>query len=180
MSRLGKRPIAIPSGVTVTVSGPAVSVAGKTGTLKKTFSTDISIAVNGSEVQVSRSSESKRHKELHGLTWALITGMVEGIHKGFKKELDIIGVGWNAKLQGKKLVLQIGFCHTVDLMVPEGVKVNLPTPQRLEISGIDKQAVGEFAAVIRKVRPPEPYQGKGIRYTDEHVIRKVGKSQVGK
>jgi large subunit ribosomal protein L6 len=180
MSRLGKRPIELPSGVKVTVAGGTVTVAGKGGSLKGPVSPLVRLDASEKSVTVTSAGETKRHRATHGLTWALIKNMVEGVTKGFKKELEIVGVGWNAKMQGTKLVLQIGFCHTVDFSIPEGVKVALPKPQNLEITGIDKQRVGQFAAEIRAVRPPEPYKGKGIRYKDEHVERKTGKSQVGK
>ncbi len=180
MSRLGKRPIPLPAGVTVKVDGRKVTVSGKGGSLSHVAQPGVTVTVSDKEVEVGREQDTKKLREQHGLTWALVRGMVEGVSAGFKKELEIVGVGWNAKLQGTTLVLQIGFCHTVDLPVPAGVKVVLLTPQRVEVTGIDKQAVGQFAAEIRSVRPPEPYKGKGIRYVGEHVERKVGKSQVGK
>jgi large subunit ribosomal protein L6 len=180
MSRLGKRPIPLPAGVTVKVSGQNVTVTGKGGTLSRELQPGVTITASDREVEIGREDDSKKLKEQHGLSWALVRGMVEGVSQGFKKELEIVGVGWNAKMQGNLLVLQIGFCHTVDMQVPSDVKLTLVTPQKLEITGIDKQAVGQFAAEIRAVRPPEPYKGKGIRYVGEHVERKVGKSQVGK
>lgn len=180
MSRLGKRAITLPKGVEVKAEGTKITVKGKGGTLTQSFHRDIKVAVEGNELVVTRPSDSKRHRELHGLTRALLQSMVTGVSEGFKKELTIIGVGWNAKPQGKGIVMQIGFCHTVPMTPPEGVKVELTTPQEIVISGIDAQAVGQFAADIRRVRPPEPYKGKGIRYKEEFVARKEGKSQVGK
>ncbi|NUQ34671.1 MAG: 50S ribosomal protein L6 [Planctomycetaceae bacterium] len=180
MSRVGKAPIAVPKGIDVSVSGSTVKVKGKAGELVRQVAPGIDVKFADGVVTVSRKSDSRRHREMHGTTRALIQNMVQGVEKGFQKALDIIGVGWNAKMKGKQLSLQIGFCHTVDFEVPAGVKVALPSPQRIEISGIDKQIVGQFAAIVRKARPPEPYKGKGIRYEGEYVIRKVGKSQVGK
>jgi len=180
MSRLGKRPITLPTGVKVSVAKGTVTVAGKGGTLTGVISPLANVQTGDASVSITAAGETRRHREVHGLTWALVKNMVEGVSKGFKKELEIIGVGWNAKMQGTKLVLQIGFCHTVDFSIPAGLKLALPTPQLVEITGIDKQLVGQFAAEIRAVRPPEPYKGKGIRYKGEFVERKVGKSQVGK
>lgn len=180
MSRIGKRPVAIPSGTDIKVAGSTVTVKGKLGSLSQDFHPSVTVKVEGEEALVSVPSESKRHKELHGLSRALLQNMVTGVNDGFKKELEIVGVGWNAKMKGKQVSLQIGFCHTVDMDVPQGIAVDLPKPQELIITGIDKQAVGQFAAEIRAVRPPEPYKGKGVRYSGEYVIRKEGKSQVGK
>jgi len=180
MSRIGKRPVSIPSGTDVNINGVSVTVKGKLGTLKQDFHPAATIKVEGEEAVVTMPSESKRHKELHGLTRALLHNMVQGVNEGFTKNLEIVGVGWNAKMKGAQVSLQIGFCHTVDFDVPAGLKVDLPKPQEIVITGIDKQQVGQFAAEIRKVRPPEPYKGKGVRYQGEYVIRKEGKKQVGK
>lgn len=180
MSRIGRAPISIPKGVTVTVSGVNVKVKGSNGELSRDFHPSMDIKLEDDVLNVSRPSDSRRHRELHGTTRALIQNMVTGVDKGFNKDLEIVGVGWGAKMKGKQLSMQIGFCHTVEFDVPKGVNLKLASAQKLEISGIDKQAVGQFAALIRRVRPPEPYKGKGIRYQGEHVIRKVGKSQVGK
>ncbi len=180
MSRLGKRPITIPSSTEVSTAGATVKVKGKLGELRFDFNPNIAITIEDGSIELTRKSDSKQNKSLHGLTHSIVRNMIQGVSEGFKKELDIVGVGWNAKMKGKELVLQIGFCHTVDFDIPKGITVDLPKPQKIIISGIDKQAVGHFAACIRKIRPPEPYKGKGIRYVDEHVVRKVGKSQVGK
>lgn len=181
MSRLGKRPVEIPQGVTVNVAGVGVSVKGKLGELKQNFHPAMTVKVDGNQISVVRPSDSKQHRELHGLTRALLQNMVNGVSKGYNKELEIVGVGWNAKMKGAgEIQLQVGFCHTVDVKIPAGVKVELPNPQRVNITGIDKQIVGQFAAELHASRPPEPYKGKGVRYVGEHIIRKVGKSQVGK
>jgi large subunit ribosomal protein L6 len=179
MSRVGKQPIEIPSGVKVEVKGNKVSVIGGKGTLEQEFRPEITVAVEGSTVNVERRNESKLAKSLHGTMRALISNMIEGVTKGYQKNLDIVGVGWQGKLQGRTLVLQLGFCHTVDFEVPEGLNVVMPMNQRIEITGIDKQKVGQFAAEIRSARKPEPYKGKGVRYDGERIIRKAGKSFVG-
>ena len=179
MSRVGKNPVAIPAGVKVDVSGNKVSVSGTKGSLEIHFRPEITVKVEGSEVQVERKNESKLAKALHGTTRALIGNMIEGVTKGYQKNLDIVGVGWQGKMQDRKLVMQLGFCHTVDFEVPAGLNVNMPMNQRIEITGIDKQAVGQFAAEIRASRKPEPYKGKGVRYEGERIVRKAGKSFVG-
>ena len=176
MSRVGKQPIEVPSGVKAEVSGNTVKVSGAKGTLETVFRPEISVSVEGNTVTVGRSNESKLAKALHGTTRALIANMIEGVTKGYQKNLDIVGVGWQGKMQGTKLVLQLGFCHTVDFEPPAGIKVAIPNPQRIEVTGIDKQAVGEFAARIRSSRKPEPYKGKGVRYAGEVVRRKAGKT----
>lgn len=179
MSRVGKQPIQVPSGVKLNVAGNKVSVQGGKGTLEIKFRPEITVKVDGTTVQVDRRNESKLAKALHGTTRALIANMIEGVTKGYQKNLDIVGVGWQGKVQGRKLVMQLGFCHTVDLEAPVGVTVVLPNPQRIEVTGIDKQAVGQFAAQIRASRKPEPYKGKGVRYEGERIVRKAGKSFVG-
>ncbi|MCA8917789.1 MAG: 50S ribosomal protein L6 [Planctomycetes bacterium] len=179
MSRIGKQPVEIPSGVTVDVSGTKVTVKGSKGELSIHHRPEVTVKVEGSEVQVERKNESKLAKALHGTTRSLINNMIEGVTKGYQKNLDIVGVGWQGKLQGRTLVLQLGFCHTVDFEVPEGLTVNMPMNQRIEVTGIDKQAVGQFAAEVRASRKPEPYKGKGVRYEGEHIVRKAGKSFVG-
>ncbi|MCZ7606026.1 MAG: 50S ribosomal protein L6 [Planctomycetota bacterium] len=179
MSRVGKQPIEIPSGVKVEVKGNQVAVQGSKGSLEVTFRPEITVAVEGNTVNVGRRNESKLAKALHGTTRALISNMIVGVTKGYQRNLDIVGVGWQGKMQGKKLVLQLGFCHTVDMEPPAGVNVAIPNPQRIEVTGIDKQAVGEFAAQIRAARKPEPYKGKGVRYEGERIVRKAGKSFVG-
>lgn len=180
MSRIGKKPVSIPGGVKVTAkagaAGTHVQVDGSQGKLGFEFRSEVAIKVEGSEVVVERNGDSKFSRAYHGTTRALIANMVEGVSKGFKKDLEIIGVGYQAKVQGKKLVLAMGFCHPVELPIPAGLTVEAPKPTQLNISGPDKQVVGEFAATVRKVRPPEPYKGKGIRYVGEHVARKAGKA----
>lgn len=179
MSRVGKQVITIPKGVSIDVAGNKVTVKGDKGTLDITFRPEVTVKVADGEVTVERRNESKLAKALHGTTRALIANMIEGVTKGYQKNLDIVGVGWQGKMQGEKLVLQLGFCHTVDFVVPKGLKVNMPMNQRIEITGIDKQSVGQFAAEIRSARKPEPYKGKGVRYDGEKIVRKAGKSFVG-
>jgi len=179
MSRVGKQPVEIPSGVKIDVAGNKVTVSGAKGSLEINFRPEVSVKVEGNEVQIERKNESKLAKALHGTTRSLISNMIEGVTKGYQKNLDIVGVGWQGKMQGNKLVLQLGYCHTVDFEVPQGLAVNMPMNQRIEITGIDKQAVGQFAAEIRASRKPEPYKGKGVRYEGERIVRKAGKSFVG-
>ncbi|MCC6574518.1 MAG: 50S ribosomal protein L6 [Planctomycetes bacterium] len=179
MSRIGRLPVDVPAGVKIEVKGMTIKVDGPKGKLEFTHRPEIGVAIEGAVVKVSRKNESKLAKSLHGLTRALIHNMLQGALKGYQEILDIVGVGWQAKKEGKNVSMQIGYCHTVDVAIPEGVNVNLPNPQRIEISGADKQKVGHLAAQIRSVRPPEPYKGKGIRYVGEHVARKAGKSFVG-
>lgn len=180
MSRVGKIPVTIPSGVTATVNGSVLKVKGKGGELSREFHPTMKVVVDGDVINVTRAGDSKRQRELHGTTRALVQNMVQGVAQGFSKTLEIVGVGWNAKMKGKQLSLQIGFCHTIEFNVPAGLKLELPNPQQMTISGTDKQVVGQFAAQVRAIRPPEPYKGKGIKYVGEYIIRKVGKSQVGK
>lgn len=180
MSRIGKQPVEIPAGVDVKVDGRKVSVKGPKGTLQMSLNAGISAVVDGSAVQVSPAEG--REKELsafHGLNRALLQNMVVGVTKGYQKMLEVHGTGYQAKLSGKQVELQIGFAHPVFVPIPAGVDVEIPTPEKITISGIDKQAVGELAAVIRRVRKPEPYKGKGIRYSDEVVRRKAGKTMGG-
>ena len=176
MSRLGKRPLAIPSGVTVDVSGDAVNIKGPKGELTLPVHPTIEVAVADDAVNVGRKSEERIARAMHGTSRQLIQNMILGVTQGFTKELEIVGVGYNAKVQGSKLVLSIGFCHPVDFDIPEGLKCECPENTRIVISGPDKQSVGQFAANIRAVRKPEPYKGKGIRYKDEVVRRKQAKS----
>lgn len=177
MSRIGKLPIAIPAGVTITVSPEnEVVVKGKNGELSAVFDRRITIKEEDQNVHVTRSSEAKTVRALHGLTRALIQNMVTGVSDGFAKTLEIVGVGYRAQLQGKKLVLGLGYSHPVEIMQPEGITFEVPNPNTIVIKGIDKQRVGQIAADIRAVRPPEPYKGKGIRYQGEYVRRKVGKT----
>lgn len=176
MSRIGRMPIAIPAGVTVEVNGNVVKAKGPKGELTKTMHPDMIIEVEGNEVLVKRPSEDKLHKSLHGLTRTLVHNMVVGVSEGYKKELDVVGVGYRVAMEGKKLVMNIGFSHQVTVEPIDGITIEAPAPNKIIISGLDKQMVGQFAADVRKKRPPEPYKGKGIRYTGEVVRRKEGKT----
>ena len=176
MSRIGRNPVAIPSGVTVEVKGADVQVKGPKGNISWTHHPAVTIAVEGSEVKVAQASEERIARQMHGTARQLIHNMVQGVSQGFSKSLEIIGVGYNAKMQGKSLVLQIGFCHPVEMPVPEGLTVECPSNTKITITGVDKQSVGQFAANVRRVRPPEPYKGKGIRYENEQVRRKAAKA----
>ncbi len=180
MSRIGKLPIKIPSGVKVSQSkdgsGTQVKVEGPNGKLSFGFRSEVSLTIEGDEARVTRHGDSKFDRAYHGTSRALLANMVTGVSSGFRKTLQIEGVGYNAKLAGKKITLQIGFCHPVDIPIPETIKVEVPNPTTIVVQGPDKQLVGEFAAGIRKIRPPEPYKGKGIRYEGERIIRKTGKS----
>ncbi len=177
MSRIGLKPIVIPAGVTVTVDDAnTVTVKGPNGTLTQDVNKDITVTVNGSEITLQRPSDDKEHRSLHGLYRALIANMVTGVTDGFKKELEVNGVGYRVQAQGNKLTMNLGFSHQVIMEAPEGVKVECPNANAIVISGSDKQAVGQFAAQVREKRPPEPYKGKGIKYADEHIRRKEGKA----
>lgn len=179
MSRIGKKPIEIPAGVEVKVNGSEVAVKGPKGELKNTFNSKINIAVEGNEIIVTRPSEDKEHRSLHGLTRTLIANMVEGVTKGFSKELEVNGVGYRAVKQGKNLVMNLGFSHQVTVEEVPGITIEVPSANKVVISGADKQQVGQFAAEVRAKRPPEPYKGKGIKYADEHIRRKEGKAAKG-
>ena len=179
MSRIGRKPITVPAGVDVTIDGSAVTVKGPKGTLSGTFNSNMSIELDAGVITVSRPNDEKENRALHGLTRTLISNMVEGVSTGFKKELDIVGVGYRAALEGKSLNLTIGYSHPVKMDPPEGITIEVPAPNKIVVSGADKQTVGQFACEIRAVRPPEPYKGKGIKYADEVVRRKEGKSGKG-
>jgi large subunit ribosomal protein L6 len=179
MSRIGKQPIDIPDGVTVEASDGLVSVKGPGGELSQRVDPDMRIQVEGGQVRVERPSDEREHRALHGLTRSLIANMVEGVTKGFEKRLEIQGVGYRAALKGSDLELQVGFSHPVTVPPPAGIEFEVPAPNRIVVRGIDKQAVGEVAANIRKVRKPEPYKGKGIRYEGEYVRKKAGKAAKG-
>jgi large subunit ribosomal protein L6 len=177
MSRIGKQPITIPSGVEVTLDGNHVTVKGPKGTLEHDAPEDITITREGDALVVARPDDEREHRSLHGLTRSLVANMVVGVSEGFSKELEIVGVGYRAAAAGpKRLDLQLGFSHPVAVDAPEGVEFEVPTPTRITVRGFDKQLVGQVAADIRKIRKPEPYKGKGIRYADERVLRKAGKS----
>ena len=176
MSRIGKKPIAIPAGVEAKVNGTEVTVKGPKGTLSGNFSERITVKVEGAEILVTRPTDEKEDRSLHGLTRTLISNMVIGVTEGYKKELEVVGTGYRVQKQGKNLVMNLGFSHQVIMEAPEGVKVECPSANAIIISGADKQAVGQFAAQIREKRPPEPYKGKGIKYAEEHIRRKEGKA----
>jgi large subunit ribosomal protein L6 len=175
MSRIGKQPIAVPSGVEVTIEPALVKVKGPKGELSERVNRDMDVKQENGEILVARPTDRGDHRALHGLTRSLIANMVEGVTNGFEKRLEIQGVGYRAQLQGTKLVLALGYSHPVEMDAPDGIDFEVPQPTRVIVRGISKQAVGEVAANIRKARPPEPYKGKGIRYEGEHVARKVGK-----
>ena len=177
MSRVGKNPVAIPSGVTVTLNGRLLVVKGKLGELKLDTSDEVVTSVDDGKVWVKAKSESKRSRSQWGTTRALINNMVKGVSQGYKRTLDINGVGLKAAAQGKKLTLNLGFSHDVNFPIPEGVEVKTPTPTSIEITGADRQRVGQVAANIRAYKSPEPYKGKGIKYSEETILRKEGKKK---
>jgi large subunit ribosomal protein L6 len=176
MSRVGNAPVAIPSGVEVKVDGPVVTVKGSKGELKRTFSEKVAVAVEEDQVVVTRVDDERESRALHGLTRALVNNMVVGVSDGFEKRLELVGVGYRASLKGKSLELLVGFSHPVDVPAPEGIEIEVPENTKIIVRGIDKELVGQIAADIRGVRPPEPYKGKGIRYEGEYVRRKAGKA----
>ena len=177
MSRIGRMPITVPAGVEVSVAaGNVVTVKGPKGTLTQQLHPDMVIEQNGSEITVKRPSDDKEHRSLHGLTRTLLHNMVVGVTEGYKKELEINGVGYRAAKEGKNLVLNIGYSHQVIVPEVDGITIEVPGPNKVVISGCDKQKVGQFAAEVREKRPPEPYKGKGIKYVDEVIRRKVGKT----
>lgn len=175
MSRIGKNPITVPEGVEVVIEPGLVTVKGPKGELSEKISRDLTVSQEGDTLTVTRPTDRGEHRALHGLSRSLIANMVEGVTNGFEKTLEIQGVGYRAQLKGKDLVLALGYSHPVEITAPEGIEFEVPEPTEVKVRGISKQMVGETAANIRKRRPPEPYKGKGIRYRDEHVIRKVGK-----
>ncbi len=178
MSRIGKRPVPIPKGVTVELSGSRLSVKGPKGSLSRTLPAEMVLAYADDHITVTRPSEATRHRALHGLTRSLVNNMVEGVSRGFSKHLEIQGVGYRAEAKPYGVDLVVGFSHPVKYRAPEGIKISAESPTALTIEGADKELVGQVAAEIRKVRPPEPYKGKGIRYRGEHVRRKAGKTGV--
>ena len=180
MSRIGRMPIAVPAGVDVKIDGSTVTVKGAKGTLTRTFNSNITVTLDNGVISVTRPDDSKENRSLHGLTRTLIANMVKGVSEGFSKELEINGIGYRAAKQGKDLVLNIGYSHQVIMPEPDGITVDVPSPNKIVISGPDKQKVGQFAAEVRGQRPPEPYKGKGIKYVDEVVRRKEGKAGKGK
>lgn len=177
MSRIGKSPIPVPSGVEVTISGRHVTVKGPKGTLERDIPGEIVVRQEGDELLVERPDDERHNRALHGLVRSLVANMVQGVHTEFVKELEIIGVGYRAAAQGTdKLDLALGFSHPVNVQAPSGISFETPSPNRIVVRGIDKEQVGQVAANIRKIRKPEPYKGKGVRYLGEHVQRKAGKT----
>ncbi len=176
MSRIGKQPIAIPAGVEVKVNGTHISVKGPKGLLERDFHQDMKVVVEDGQIVVTRPSDNKNHRALHGLTRSLVASMVQGVTNGFEKSLDLVGVGYRAAKQGNKLVLTVGYSHPVEIEPEKGLEIEVPTPNKILVKGVDKEKVGQLAANIRFVRSPEPYKGKGIKYSDEVIRMKVGKA----
>jgi len=175
LSRIGRQPISVPDGVSIDVKPGAVSVKGPKGELSQVVSPDMKVDQSDGTLTVERPTDRGEHRALHGLTRSLIANMVEGVTDGYEKRLEIQGVGYRARLQGKSLELSVGYSHPISVTAPEGIEFEVPVPTQIIVRGIDKQLVGETAARIRRTRPPEPYKGKGVRYAGEHVRRKVGK-----
>ena len=176
MSRIGRKPINIPAGVEVNLADGVITVKGPKGTLTQNIHKNMKVEVKDNEITVSRPNDDKENRALHGLTRALIANMVEGVTNGFKKELEVNGVGYSVQKQGSNLVMNLGFSHQVTVSEIEGIKIDVQGTNKITISGIDKQKVGQFAAEVREKRPPEPYKGKGIKYVDEVIRRKEGKT----
>ena len=179
MSRIGKKPIEIPAGVEVKLDGTTITVKGPKGTLTRELHPNMTVEVEGNTINVSRPNDNKENRSLHGLTRTLISNMVIGVNETFKKELEVNGIGYRCEVKGQELTLKIGYSHDVVMIAPEGVTVEVPNPNKVVVSGPDKQKVGQFAANVREKRPPEPYKGKGIKYADEHIRRKEGKAGKG-
>ncbi|MFT4415735.1 50S ribosomal protein L6 [Fredinandcohnia humi] len=176
MSRVGKKPLEIPAGVTVTNNNNTITVKGPKGELTRTFHPDIQITVEENVLNVTRPTDNKEHRALHGTTRSILGNMVEGVHKGYERGLELIGVGYRAQKSGNKLVLNVGYSHPVEIVPEAGIEIDVPANTKIIVKGIDKERVGAIAANIRGVRPPEPYKGKGIRYEGEFVRRKEGKT----
>jgi large subunit ribosomal protein L6 len=176
MSRIGRLPITVPSGVDVTIDGRNVTVKGPKGTLSRALHPDITVSREDGTIVVTRPTEQKTHKQLHGLTRTLVNNMVVGVTDGYRKGLEITGVGYRAALSGRKLQLNLGYSHQIEIEPPEGITFELENPTRLAVVGIDKELVGQIAAKVRATRKPEPYKGKGVRYAGEYVRRKAGKA----
>jgi len=176
MSRVGLNPINVPSGVTVTIDGVTATVKGPKGTVSRTLTAHCEIKQEGDTIKVSRLEETREHRQMHGLTRALLNNMVVGVSEGFSKQLEIVGVGYRAELKGKELVLSLGYSHPINFPIPEGLTIEVPAPTKITILGIEKDKVGQAAAEIRGFRPPEPYKGKGVKYIDETIRRKAGKT----
>lgn len=180
MSRIGKMPVLVPGGVDVNISGRQVTVKGPKGSLVREFPDRVQVVLDGEVASVTRVDDTRQSRALHGLSRALLANMVEGVSTGFKRDLEIIGVGYRAILKGADLELQLGFSHPVSFAAPSGISFEVPEPTKVSIIGIDKETVGQVAANIRKIRPPEPYKGKGVRYAGEIVRRKAGKAGRGR
>ncbi|MGH7433820.1 MAG: 50S ribosomal protein L6 [Candidatus Methylomirabilales bacterium] len=176
MSRIGKKPIVIPEGVQVELAAGAISIVGPKGTLSLRLHPSMTVKAENGQLSCRRPSDGKLHRSLHGLTRTLVANMVVGVTKGFEKKLELVGVGYRASVQGSNLTLMLGYSHPLVVPIPEGIKIVVENQNVLTISGADKQQVGEIAAKIRRLRPPEPYKGKGIKYADEHIRRKAGKT----
>jgi large subunit ribosomal protein L6 len=176
VSRIGKQPIPVPSGVEVQIDGSTVTITGPKGSLTQTFNDDMSVTLEEGVLAVTRPSDERAHRSLHGLTRTLLANMVVGVSEGFHKNLEIVGVGYRAELKGSDIQLALGFSHPVLVKAPDGITFEVPAPTKITVRGIDKQRVGQVAAEIRKWRKPEPYKGKGVRYEGEHVRRKLGKT----
>jgi len=176
VSRIGKQPIPIPSGVEVQIEGSTVTIKGPKGSLTQSFNEDMTMTLEEGVLSVTRPSDERQHRSLHGLTRTLLANMVAGVSEGFHKNLEIVGVGYRAELKGSDIQLALGFSHTVLVKAPEGITFEVPAPTKITVRGIDKQRVGQVAAEIRSWRKPEPYKGKGVRYEGEHVRRKLGKT----
>ena len=176
MSRIGNKPITIPAGVEVTLDGNVITVKGPKGTLTKELHRNMEVKVEGTEITVKRPDDEAFNRSLHGLTRTLINNMIEGVTNQYSRELEVNGVGYRAQLKGKKLVMNLGYSHPVEMDAPEGITFEVPNPNQIIVKGIDKEVVGQTAAVIRTKRPPEVYRGKGIKYAEEHIRRKEGKA----
>ena len=176
MSRIGNKPITVPAGIVVTIDGQKITVKGPKGTLERTVNDNISIKLENGVIVVARPNDEKENRSLHGLTRTLINNMIEGVSNEFSKQLEINGVGYRAAKQGNKIVLTLGYSHPVEMVEPEGITYEVPNPNSIIVKGIDKELVGQMAAEIRSKRPPEVYRGKGIKYVDEHIRRKEGKT----
>ena len=179
MSRIGKKPIEIPAGVDVQIDGSLITVKGPNGTLSRNLHPNMIVEKDGNTITVSRPNDDKLNRSLHGLTRTLISNMIVGVNETFKKELEVNGIGYRAELKGKDLLLKVGYSHDVIVAAADGITIEVPNPNKIVISGPDKQKVGQFAANVREKRPPEPYKGKGIKYADEHIRRKEGKAGKG-
>ncbi len=176
MSRIGNKPITVPEGVEVKLDGNHITVKGPKGTLEREIHKNMSVAIEGNVIHIARPDDEAANKSLHGLTRTLIANMIEGVRNEYQKELQIVGVGYRAQKQGKKLVMNLGYSHPVEMEEPAGITFDVPNPNTIIVRGIDKEAVGQTAAVVRTKRPPEVYHGKGIKYADEHIRRKEGKA----